>query len=176
MADLFTKLDTLEGFRAFVVPVLEESPPDLVGIVRSTKSLNLTRVDYAFGEYQQSIQKFAVLLRSKIPDHRKRAGSLLHAVYTSNIISGFEMDKVDLQFIAAGLAPDNPNIIRIISYYSTFHNQLMALEPAFRCCAAYETKPIAPAFDDLHDVCLYLRGHPNVNVETCYMLFDSLMP
>jgi hypothetical protein len=181
MAGLFLTLDTQSAFQKFVTDNLPVTPAPLVGLVRCDITLNVENFGYAFGEYKQSVGKFISMLHSKNPDHRKRSGALVHAVYTTKLIASAELNKNDLQHWQSGLIAVPRELERFINFYSTFSTELTALEFGYRACSAYEADFKAPKFDRLHNACLYLRSSISVDrntkldVETCYMLFDLLM-
>ena len=53
---------------------------------------------------------------------------------------------------------------------------MLAFMFAFQCCDAYEISDHSYSFDYLRHICAYLQRKGNsVDLETCFMLFKSLM-
>jgi hypothetical protein len=157
--------------------------PDFVQDWFTCKSdVNKERLDYAYKEYLHNIDKFAILLDSKNPDHYKRAGALLHALYQSEIIVSSELingiygspDDLETGFtlVSHGGAQ---HILKFANFYQEYYNQVFCFDMAYRCCAAYEDNPRGYNFDYLLNVCRYLKVNTNLTVDSLFMLFKSLM-
>ena len=86
MNGLFVDLENQSKFVSFVGAQLSNAPTEISAVMRYSNICYPARLAYAASEYQQNINKFAVLLDSNNPDHYKRAGSLLHALYQSKPI------------------------------------------------------------------------------------------
>jgi len=140
--------------------------------------IDQARIEYAYNEYTQAIGRFAVFLDSKNPDHYKRAGALLHALATSKIVSRITLES-NCEDLESGFTRvhqgDAQHVLPFVRFYDTFFNQALAFDLAYRCCAAYEDNPRSYDFDYLHNVCRYLYEEANTNIESCFMLFKSLM-
>src|SRR5690554_55865 len=93
MNGLFTDLDDKGKFVEFVTQKYLETPPEIQAVMHCDHHLNDARIEYAYNEYCQNIQKFAVYLDSKNPDHYKRAGALLHALQQGSIITSVKLES-----------------------------------------------------------------------------------
>lgn len=175
----FADLEDSTKFCEIVRAHFGTTPSDIANHVRCTTALDPARIEYAHGEYLQDISKFAVLLQSKNPDHYKRAGALLHAVYTSNVITSLDFNRDDLMAFEAGFSRysygDEQYTLKFVQFFDQFHNELLSFDLAYRACSSYERAPRPVDFDYLHNVCTYLKKNPTINVDTCFILFKSLM-
>jgi hypothetical protein len=178
MDGLFAKLDDQGFFSKFVNTHCAGAPPEIKKVMGCTNHVDAARVEYAFKEYQQNLEKFAVYLHSSNPDHYKRSGALLHALYQSKIITSVTLESSPEE-LEAGFtrvnAGDAEHVLSFVHFYQEFYNEMLAFDLAYRCCASYETHPREYDFDYLHNVCRYLKTNPNLTVDSCFMLFKSLM-
>lgn len=182
MDGLFAELDTEAGFSEFVRKYFKEAPTILNGLIGCENVLDEGRIGFAYGEYRQDIEKFTVLLHSRNPDHYKRAGALLHALYQSNIITDVKFTDGpagSLEDLESGFTRvshgDAQHTLTFVDFYGEYYNQLLAFELAYRSCAAYEKQPRGYDFDYVRNVCHYLKTNDNLSVDSCFMLFKSLM-
>ena len=173
MASLFREIETFESFRRIIKQMLVDAP---ASVIRCIHDINDDNFGYAFNEYIAGVQRFAARLHSQDPDHRKRASALIRAIVVSQLVRGSEMNTTDLQHLEAGLVANKEEVQRFALFYSTLHKEILPLEVAFRCCSLYERAPRMPTFARIHDACLYLRHHQNVDVEACFLLFNSIFP
>ncbi|MEO4000297.1 hypothetical protein [Mesorhizobium sp. CAU 1732] len=175
---LFKELEDETRFREIVINHFENAPNEIGAVMRCVNRIDAARLTYAYGEYVQTVEKFAVLLQSENPDHYKRAGALLHALYQSEIISDVELESTSEE-LEAGFTRinvgDAEHILPFVQFYETFHNQMLAFDLSYKFCAAYEPEPRMYDFDYLHNVCRYLKQNSNLNVDSLFMMFKSLM-
>ncbi len=180
MDDFFRKLEDAEYFRQFVTGYFENVPHEMADILECLVTVDAARVEYAHGEYIQNIEKFALLLDSADPDHYKRAGALLHALYQANAITDVSF-VADLDEIECGMGPvqihvaDVQNGLDFARFYDEYHNEMIAFIFAFQCCAAYEPEECRYDFDYLRTMCVYMGKNSSLSLETFFMLFKSLM-
>lgn len=178
MNGLFQKFEDKEFFCTFIRDRYLGGPAEIKSVMGHKHTLDESRLEYAYGEYVQNVAKFAVLLHSENPDHYKRAGALLHALYQSKIVTelGLESTSEELE---AGFTRvhvgDAEHILPFVAFYEEFHNQMLAFDVAYRCCASYEDAPREYDFDYLHNVCRYLKANNNLSVDSLFMMFKSLM-
>ena len=174
----FVDLSDKNFFVGFVTDYLQAAPQEIASVMRCTPKVDSGRVELAYGAYHQNIEKFAVLLRSSNPDHYKRAGALLHALYQSEpVVSvGLESSSEDLEsgFTRVTLG-DAQHILSFVEFYEEFHNQMLSFDIAYRFCASYEPDPRGYNFDYLHNVCRYLKSNKNLSVDSFFIMFKSLM-
>lgn len=183
MNGVFVDLEDKAAFTKFVLGQENKQKSLVLGWFPNCKtSVDNERIEYAHGEYCQDVSKFSVLLHSKNPDHYKRAGALLHALYQADIITGVELgdgvygtaDDLESGFTMVSYG-DAKHILTFVEFFREYHNQILAFEISYRCCAKYEGIPVTYDFDYLHNVCRYLKANTNLNVDSCFMLFKSLM-
>jgi hypothetical protein len=176
----FSELDDETVFRSKVKSYFESVPNEISDLLECTVEVDDDRVEYAYNAYIQGVERFTLLLKSKDPDHYKRAGALLHALYTSKVITdvGYGVDAEDVE---CGLGPvhvhhgDIATSLPFKSFYDEFHNEMVAFFMAYRYCAAYDPEPRVFDFDYLQTVCVYLKKNGNLSVESFFILFKSLM-
>ncbi len=178
MDGIFTELNDKDKFMGIIGEHLRTAPQEIAAIMICVNVLDESRLEYAFGEYQQNIEKFAVLLDSQNPDHCKRSGALLHALYSSRAITDTNLEYTSKE-IQGGVTRvrhgDAIHVLPFVAFYEEFANEMLAFDFAYGCCSAYEPNPTTYDFDYLHNVCRYLKANTNLNVESLFMLFKSLM-
>jgi hypothetical protein len=175
---LFDELNDQATFKKYLIEHFTKAPNELT-LLTCTNQIDEARVDYAFGEYQQNLEKFSVLLKSKNPDHYKRAGALLHALYQSDIVTATKFDQQELDDLETGFMMvshgDAQHMLSFIDFYLENHNQILAFDFAYQCCDSYEKEPCAYDIDYLLNVCRFQKANPNMPVDVFFMLFKSLM-
>ena len=182
MNGLFVDLEREEFFLEFTTNFYLLTNPLISDWFECNNKIEKERILYAFREYRQNVDKFSVLLHSKNPDQYKRAGALLHAVLQSEIIVSFDLvngkfgsvDDLESGFTRVSYG-DAQHVLKFVDFYREYHNQLYAFELAYRCCAAYTANPRRYDLDYLWNVCRYLKANNNLGVDSCFMLFKSLM-
>lgn len=178
MNGLFADLEDRSKFIDFIGNSLTEAPAEIRAVMHCENVCDQARLEYAADEYQQNINKFAVLLHSNNPDQYKRAGSLLHALYQSKPIQNVDWESTPAE-LEAGFTRvtlgDAQHVLTFATFYNEYHNEMMAFDIAYRCCASYEASPPEYDFDYLHNVCHYLKSNDNLSVDSLFMLFKSLM-
>lgn len=176
--ELFDKLSDKDSFVRFVSEYFETAPAEIGAVMRCVPKLDRGRVELAFGEYHQNIERFAVLLHSSNPDHYKRAGALLHALYQAEPIVDIELESTTEE-LEAGYTRvtlgDAEHVLKFVEFYEQYHNHMLAFDLAYRCCAAYEAEPKVYDFDYLHNMCRYLASNKNLSVDSFFIIFKSLM-
>ena len=165
---------------SFVGEYFSSAPSELGEFLDCTPELDKSRLAYAHTEYTQNISKFALYLDSKDPDHYKRAGALLHALYLSKPITSIvfrpEMDEVDVLSTPLGVVfADINKEMTFAAFYRDYHNEFTSFALCYDICCQYEEDPRSFTQDYLKTVCTYLYNNRNLSVESLFMLFKSLM-
>jgi hypothetical protein len=70
---------------------------------------------------------------------------------------------------------DAEAVLPFVEFWEAYHNQALAFEIAYRCCASYEKDARPYSFDFLHNTCRYLFASPDLSIDSCFMLFKALM-
>ena len=178
LSDIFTLISEQHNFVKFVEDSYRNAVTPLSAYMDCEREIDTERVVYAFQEYSQNIQRYSLLLNSSNPDHYKRAGSLLHALYGSKIITAVT-PAYDEQEIKNGVAlihlHDEGDAFKALDFYKEYYNFIHAFDLAYRVCAAYEDKPVDFDFDYLHNVCFYMHKNNALSIDTFFMIFKSLM-
>jgi hypothetical protein len=175
---VFLELDKKSFFTATVKKRFELAADKLLPLIDCTHEIDDARVEFAYGEYRQNINQFAVLLQSEDPDHYKRAGALMHALYKSEIVTAlcYSPDKDEID---GGLTRlqyhDGQHTIGMIDFYNEYHNEMVAFDLAYDCCASYEETPVGYDFEFLHNACRYLKSNSSLCLDTCFMFFRAMM-
>lgn len=138
------------------------------------------RLEFAHGEYLQNIASFKVLLDSENPDQYKRAGALLHSLYTAGAIVGvsYDQDMVDHLDMndKLGLSYDDAqHRLKLIEFYKLYANEMMAFDIAFRGCDLYEEGQRSYDYDFLSNVTYYLQANSALSVQSFAMIFKAFM-
>ena len=178
MDGLFADISNEEHFVNHITKSYEQVPRAIRSVMWCEQTVDAERVQHAFTLYTQNIETFKLYLASENPDHYKRAGALLHALYKSNCVIELKLEssseELDAGYtrVAQG---DAEAVISFVTFYEVYHNQLLAFDTAYRCCVAYEDDPQSYDFDYLHNVCRYLQANNNLSLDSMHMLFKSLM-
>jgi hypothetical protein len=83
---------------------------------------------------------------SENPDHYKRSGATLHALYKSDVVASIEFDSsrhgtIEEVESARYWAGDSQQLIHFRMFYEPFPNQTLVFDLAYRLCCAYEPDP-----------------------------------
>lgn len=180
MQNIFRDLEDATVFSDLVGKYFEETPADLGEFIDCNVDIDYSRLEYAHTEYTQNISKFALFLDSKDPDHYKRAGALLHALYLSKPITAVvfspDLDEVDTLATDVGVTYTQINgELTFGEFYRDYHNEFTAFALCYDVCCQYEDSPREFSKDYLRTVCTYLYNNRNLSVESLFMLFKSLM-
>jgi len=90
MNGVFKSLESLAFFKKYVTESFETAPSAVIEDFPCEHTIDTERVQFAHGEYVQNIKQYAMLLDSENPDHYKRSGAMLHALYKSDIVTSVE--------------------------------------------------------------------------------------
>lgn len=180
MNGIFKSLEQEDQFCGYVAGHFASAPAAVIKDFPCTHVLSTERIKYSYGEYRQNIKTYSVLLHSENPDHYKRAGALLHALYRSKIITDVKFDpskeEVESNFAHGISYGEAQELVKFPIFYEDYHNQLMSFDLAYQCCAAYEPKnPPGYDFGYLYNVCHYLWKNKDLTVDSLSILFRSLM-
>jgi hypothetical protein len=171
----------LSDERFFVRTVTERfdrAATELVPLVQCSHELDTEGLLFAHNQYAQNISDFAVNLDSENPDHYKRSGALLHALYRSNLVSGicFEPDKDEIEGGFTRIHyQDGVHTISMMDFYEEYHGEIIAFDLAYDACASYEIEPPNYDFDYLYNMCRYLKANNSLCLDTFFMVMKSLM-
>ena len=178
MTDIFSQLAEQHSFVDIVTAQYNNAPCEISDHMTCEIDLDPERINYAYNEYKQNIEKFALLLHSSNPDHYKRSGALLHALYGSRIIESVAPNYT-VEDISNGISLIHPHdtgeLVPFLEFYQEYHNQMHAFDLAYQVCAAYEDEPVPYDFDYLHNVCHFMKKNNNLSLDTFFMMFKSLM-
>jgi hypothetical protein len=179
-SNIFRELEELGTFVSVVGDYFRCAPGQLDAVLSCEITVDDQRLSYAHGEYIQGIQLFSLLLQSGDPDHYKRAGALLHALYLSKPITeiGFDppLDQVDTLITPIGVSYGSAeNALSFGHFFRDYPNEFMGFSLAYNYCHQYESDPRIIDFNYLHTVCNYLKNNGNLSVESLFMVFKSLM-
>ncbi len=138
------------------------------------------RLRWAHTEYQQGVREFSIRLGSGDPDHYKRSGALLRALYRIKPIVSIafdpELDNFDTLSTPVGVThADAEHQLSLGRIFATFANELTSFSYAYNVCTMYEEKPLQISDKYLHTMCAYLASNDNLSADSLYMIFKSLM-
>ena len=180
--NIFRQLEASEAFfTEFVGSHFSAAPNELQELIGCSVTIDKERLAYAFDQYIQGIKRFAVILESGDPDHFKRAGALLHAIYSSLPISGVlfdpELDDVDTLVTSIGFNyRDGEDALFFARFFNEYHNEFLGFQLAFEICRMYVPgTPRSIDFEYVQTVCVDLKNDGNLSVESLFMIFKSLL-
>jgi hypothetical protein len=167
---------------AFFIKVVKDrfarAASDLIPLVECAHELDDSALQFAHNQYVQNIADFTVNLDSENPDHYKRSGALLHALYKSDLVADISFDP-DKDEIEGGFTRihyhDGVHTISMMDFYLEYHREVVAFDLAYDACASYEDDPTAYDFDFLYNMCRYLKANSALCLDTFFMLMKSLM-
>lgn len=138
------------------------------------------RLKWAHKEYQQGVREFSIRLASGDPDHYKRSGALLRALYRIKPIVAVEFDPLIEEFDTLSTPigtshSDSQYALSLGRTFSTYHNELLAFAIAYNICRMYEANPVDVTDAYIHTMCVYLSSSDNLSADSLYMIFKSLM-
>ena len=180
LRDVFRHIEDKDAFIEFVGEYFRTAPADLAPALSCAIEVDPKLLSYAHAEYVQDIRRFSEILQSGDPDHYKRAGALLHALYVGKPITGIifepEIEAVDTLCTPIGtLYADSENSLTFGHFFNDFPNEFMAFSLAYDLCCYYERDPRDVDFDYLQTVCTYLNNNRTLSVESLFMIFKSIM-
>ena len=180
--NIFRLLEEDDGyFVSHVGEHLRTAPEQLQPILSCEVTVDDAHLAFAHDQYTQGIRKFSLFLQSGDPDHFKRAGALLHALYTSKPIVAVkfdpELDDVDTISTPLGTSyGDAEGALSFGHFFNEYHNEFMGFQLAFDICRQFvENEPRSIDFEYVHTVCAYLKNNGNLSVESLFMIFKSLL-
>lgn len=153
---------------------------DYGGLLTCKVNVEDERLRWAHTEYQQGVSEFSIRLGSGDPDHYKRTGALLRALYRIKPIVhvDFEPDLEEFDSLFAPLGVNHADVEYALSlgrFFKLYHNELTAFSYAYNVCAMYEEAPVAIDSAYIHTMCAYLASNDNLSADSLYMIFKSLM-
>lgn len=177
MDGIFILLEDQKFFSEFVRDDFLSIPGSIQAVMWCKQEVDPERVEFAYNEYKLGLEGFQVFLGSSNPDHYKRAGALLHALYRSDCVSlqlESSADELEAGFTRVN-AGDAEQVLSFVKFYEEYYNQFLSFNLAYRLCASYEDDPRTYDFDYLHNVSRYLKVNTNLSRDSLFMLFKSLM-
>jgi hypothetical protein len=172
----FSDLDNEAFFVAFVQEHYERGWPHVAAASHSQVKANHELIKLAFETYGLNIKQYTVALSSKNPNHYKRAGALLHALYKHPIAEvtwGEELERLK-DPDAVGVSYDDAQFWNnFTAYYDEHCNSMMAFDLAFRCCDVYEPTRKTYSKDFLDNMCYYMATNTNINVGSFVMILTA---
>lgn len=176
--DFFDLLNDENFFGELVSDHFGRAPREISAYMTWVHELDRNRILYAHKEYLQNIEKFSLLLESSNPDHYKRSGALLHALYQSKIITNLVLENTEEDIETGwGRVPhsEKDDLLQFMRFYKEYHNEMISFDLAYRICCMYEDDPVFYDFDYLHNLCFFLWKNDGLSIDTCFIIFKSLM-
>ncbi|MGX8010971.1 hypothetical protein ACVDG8_019430 [Mesorhizobium sp. ORM8.1] len=175
----FEELDDRDFFVEFVEGYYATGWPAAYKASGSSVAVSRDLINLAFDTYQLSLQSYRVALHSKNPDHYKRAGALLHALYkASPIVSvewGDEAERLR-NFDNVGVSYDDAqHWDNFVVWWDNYSNYVMAFDLAFRCCQVYEQAARPYDKDVLDNMAYYMAENNNINPGSFVAILKAFM-
>ena len=178
MEDVFRQIEGEEQFKKLVRDHHTTFVSE-IGILKAKVAIDEDRLGVAFEKYTANVSTFKVLIDSSEPDHFKRAGALLEALYSSQVITVFEpSSETEDKMCGLYLGYSHDDVqhdMPLWNFYDQYHNQAAAFDLAFRCCDHYEVEPHGYEQEYAETICNYLKSNSSLALETMFLLFKSLM-
>lgn len=175
----FENLDDATFFVDFVESFYKEAWTSLSGTSGSTLTVDRELIKFACDLYNVNIESYTKVLNSKNPDHYKRAGALLHALYRAQPIVAVQWSEAIerlTNFDNVGVSyGDVQHWENYTSWANNYANPGMAFDLAFRCCQLYEEKIIGYDKDFLDSLCFYMTTNTAINVGSFVMILKAFM-
>src|SRR5690606_22028087 len=117
-------------------------PNELNPVLQCQVEVDDARLKFAHNEYTQGVNRFSMFLQSGDPDHYKRAGALLHALYLSEPIVSVtfdpQLEDVDTLSQPLGVSyGDAEGALSFGHFYHEYHNEFTAFSLAFDSCRQF---------------------------------------
>ncbi len=138
------------------------------------------RLKWAHTEYQQGIAEFSIRLDSGDPDHYKRCGALLRALYRIKPITAVEfspvLEEFDSLFTPVGVShSDAQYALSLGKTFDRYHNEMTAFSYVYNVCSMYEDRPVRISDGYIHTMCVYLEANDNLSADSLFMIMKSIM-
>jgi hypothetical protein len=176
----FKQLDEEAFFVQFVKEQFENRWQRIAKVSQSGIATELDLIKLAHDRYMLNLKQYTVALRSKNPDHYKRAGALLHALYFNSVTSPIatvkwndEVERLRNNEAVGVSHGDAEYWNEFANYYEEYCNPMLAFDLAFRCCDGYEEKARKYDKDFIDNVCYYMAENTEISVASFVMIFKS---
>jgi hypothetical protein len=169
----FSDLDDEAFFLAFVQEHYERGWPRVAAASGSTVVADSALIKLAFDTYKVNISQYTVALSSRNPNHYKRSGALLHALYKhpiGEVVWNQEVERLKNPDGVGVSFDDAEYWNNFTAYYEEHCNAMMAFDLAFRCCDVYEETKKTYSKDFLDNMCYYMASNPDINVGSFVMI------
>lgn len=175
----FEDLDDETFFIDFVEAYYHEAWVALEDSSGSTLTVDRELIKFAYDLYKVNIENYTKVLNSQNPDHYKRAGALLHALYRAQPISAVNWSE-EIQRLtnseSVGVSyGDVQHWENYTSWANNYANPGMAFDLAFRCCQLYEHEISSYDKDFLDSMCFYMTTNTAINVGSFVMILKAFM-
>lgn len=179
---VFTQFEDLDDKARFIDIVkvhFSNSWPDAYKNSGTQITLKDDFIGLAHETYQLSLSQYTVALKSQNPDHYKRAGALLHALYVTKPIGKVEFTEAsqyyrDFENVGVSYA-DSEHWENYCSWFENYANFALAFDLAFRCCSVYEAEYKEFNSDFLDNMCYYMSENTAISVPSFMMIFKAFM-
>lgn len=172
-------LDGQDFFVQTVADRFKKVSEELLPLIECDTSLDEDGLKFAHAQYVQNIRDFAVNLNSENPDHYKRSGALLHALYKSDYIAEPPSFTPDEEEIEGGFTRinyhDGVHTISVMQFFLEYHKEVVTFDLTYDACASYEDNPATYDFDYLYNMSRYLKSNTALCLDTFFMIMKSLM-
>lgn len=176
----FSQLSDPDFFVQFVKEQYEEGWVRLAKVSKSKVVTNPDLIRLAYDGYMLNLKQYTVALRSKNPNHYKRAGALLHCLYVNAAASpiahiewGSDVSRLT-DYDAVGVSyGDAEYWNNFVNYYDEYANLILAFDLAFRCCDTYEGAILRYDKDYLDNMAYYMAENTEISVASFVMIFKS---
>lgn len=173
----FEQLDDNGFFTDFVKDQFENGWPRVPTVSNSRLITDPELVELASKRYRVNIDHYSGTLKSKNPDHYKRAGALLHALYIEKPVKELIWDQQverlkDVEAVGVSYG-DADYWNRFTEWYGENCCHMMAFDLAFRCCQTHEGRDKQYNQDFLNNMCYYMTTNTNINVGSFVMILKA---
>lgn len=176
MINFFEMMEDKDFFKDVIRKAYTTAPTRISDIMWCNQEIDEARISFAYSEYTQEINRFKMYLHSANPDQHKRAGALLFSLYNAEIIKSLNLestaDDLESGFTRVTIGDADHNL-QFVRFYEEYHNVLIAYSISLRACNLYETTPLMPTFDYIHNICRYLKSNDELSVDSLFVQFKA---
>lgn len=175
----FKDLEDEAFFVDFVTDRLRTDWAVITKVANCRTTIDPKLLTLAYQTYMVNLGQYTERLHSENPDHFKRSGALVHALYKAapvvTVTWPEELDNLRNNMTLGTQHAEAQQIDDFYAFFDDYCNEVMAFDIAFRCCQVYASHPKTYDYDYLHNVCYYMKENTNINVGSFVMIFKSYM-
>jgi len=173
----FKQLEDPAFFHAFVTETYQASWEPLTKAADCELVIDQSLVRLAHTTYMANLGQYTERLHSANPDHFKRAGSLLHALYKTGPVTDVkwsrQVDDLRTNLTLGTTHAEAEEWDKFYKFFDDYWNEAMAFDLAYRCCQVFVRTKKEYDYDFLHNVCYYMKENTDISVGSFIMMLKA---